>query len=231
MRALTIAMAWLAVVVVVDGAWALDDFPLDDGWSWSYGSTDGTSSVESSIAGTTPVIGGVAVVRHNVVTGVNAQVYDNFWTRDAEGRLLLHGAHNPGWFWIFYDPPLVFVRAQPLNVGDEWCTEFLQYEYLGDPTPDGPYVFCLTLAAAATVTVPAGEYAAIGIDEVPLRGPGFNVLGARVAGDLRTPFSWLADGVGEVRFTMGGLEYELLSFVSPTPTEVTTWSEVKALFE
>jgi hypothetical protein len=231
MRVLASSMTCLAVVICIACARAQELFPLAEGCSWSYRSTDGTSDFEASITGTTAVIDGVAVVRHNVVTGENAQVFDNFWTRDGEGRILLHGAHNPGWFWAYYDPPLVFVRAQPLQVGDEWCTEFRMYDYINDPEPDGPYVYCLSLASAGTITVPAGEFPANGIETAAPPRAGFDVFGARVEGDLRTPFSWLVDGVGEVRFTMSQKEYELLDYVVPTSTVATTWGAVKALFE
>ncbi len=231
MRTASLLSLWVFTVAIAASVAAQDYFPLAEGWTWMYASTDGSSTDLVTISGMAPVIGGTAVVRHEVISGEDAQEFYNFWTRDGEGRTLLHGAFNPSGFLAYYDPPIVWYGVPPLFVGDEWCTEFLMYASLGDPSPDGPYVYCKTVSAAQTISVPAGVFSAIGTEDLPPPRAGYNVLGARVSGNLRTPTAWAADGVGEVRFSMGAREYELLGYTGPVNAVTTTWGDVKALFE
>ncbi len=211
-------------------AGAQDYFPLADGATWMYESTDGASTDLVVVDGMAPVIGGVAVVRHEVMSGADAQEVYNFWTRDAAGRVLLHGAHNTDGFLAYYDPPIVWLDTPPLSVGDQWCSEFFWYDAIGDPDPSGPYTICYAVTAAETIIVPAGAFAAIGIDDVPLLRGGYNLLGVRVSGAARTA-DWYAENVGEVRFSLGETVFDLHGYQVPVAAVATTWSEVKALFE
>lgn len=227
MRSIVIVLAGMLIAGQVR---AQNYFPLADGATWMYESTDGASTDLVVVDGMAPVIGGVAVVRHEVISGADAQEVFNFWTRDAAGRVLLHGAHNPDGFLAYYDPPIVWLDTPPLGVGDHWCSEFFWFGSVGDPDPSGPYTICFGATAAETITVPAGTFAAIGIDDVPLLRGGYNLLGERVTGAVRTA-DWYAENVGEVRFSLGETVFDLYGYKVPVAAVATTWSEVKALFE
>jgi hypothetical protein len=220
----------LAGLLVAGRVCAQDYFPLTDGATWMYESADGASTDLVVVDGMAPVIGGVAVVRHSVYSGADAQEVFNFWTRDAAGRVLLHGAYNPSGFVAYYDPPIVWLDVPPLNVGDQWCSEFYWHDSVSDPAPAGPYTICYTVTGAETITVPAGTFAAIGVDETLLLRGGYNLLGERATGAARTA-DWYAENVGQIRFSLGWTVYDLLEYNHSVGVDTTTWSEVKALFE
>ena len=234
-----LALSWPAA----GPARAVDYHPLDVGNVWQYtSSVDGDQTME--IVGERTVLGVVTRVRRQTLA---TQTFENYWTRDAAGHLLLHGARNlTSPFEVAYFPPMRKVEA-PLHLGRNWITEDVHLFSLdGTPWGDPPIDYYGEVLTEGEVTVPAGTFYAYGVGyEVYGRaesglltrdGRSYDLEGRRVDGGAGRPLDatdWYADGVGEPWMSWyedEELGFKLVSFNLPTPARETSWGRVRWLY-
>ncbi len=217
-------------------------FPLEPDWSWVYAQPGGLDFWTISLDGQ-EIVGGVptTALREDIPpTSTPAQVVRNFWTRDVEGAVRLHGAQNVTDGVSFtYEPPLLMVQP-PLHLGDFWTTT-LYVRFSDDPDPLGPYDLTYAVEAEADVTVPAGVFHGWGIGQPLVLPPGakaalatgHDLLGRRLgaAGAKRIVNDWFALEIGRVQFHFGdGAPWTLVDYSSPVPNDASSWGAVKNLY-
>jgi hypothetical protein len=228
-----VALLAAGISLLATASAAQDYFPLYPGWSWQYQRVGGGGVLLVDIVGTLEIFGQTTFVRHNVITGTGAQVFDNYWSRDGQGQVLLHGAHNEDGFTAFYDPPIVYIEAPPLMVGDEWCTSYLFYDSPDDPDPTGPYDYCAGVLDQQMVTVPVGTFDGFFVDSIePVlarRGARYGILGNRIEGRDVPTSSCYAAGTGMIIYVADGA-YELTGASGPVAVQPSTWGGIKALY-
>jgi len=229
------------VVCPVSGA-AQDYFPLDIGNEWYYES-DLAETQLMTIIGEEVILGTVTRVRRQEM---EADLFENFWTRDSAGNLSLHGARSLMYddFEVAYLPPIRMVDA-PLELGKSWVTEgVLPHDLDGTPWDGEPFDYPLTVYSEGFVSVPAGEFYSygVGFDTGPLllqspSGDAFDVFGRHIAvEEILTEVNttdWYCDGIGLVQHTTyaaGQHALQLHWWSTPVSTESSSWGRVKRLF-
>lgn len=240
-RVSLMAAVFLAVPLTVS---ADDFFPLEIGMRWEYVS-DAFNPVSFEITGERTILGKVTRVRRETN---GFQVYENYWTKDEEGNVYLHGSVNLT-FGIddaaAYSPPIRMVQV-PLVDGITWTTYGIQQFDLDGNYESGPFDFRQRVYGSGQLEVPAGEFFAFGIgnpDNPILReshGALFDLLGRRVDVDGENyiegggyPTQWYSASVGVVMFNAyatPSLAHRLASWSFPTPVSPTSWGGVKALY-
>jgi hypothetical protein len=205
-----------------------DYFPLNEGWTWTYAMLDG-GVVEAAIEGWVKFEGEMTIERLVEVTGPQAQIVHNYWTKDSEGNVFLHGAYNEDGFVAAYDPPIPFIDA-PLYQGKTWL---VSTDLNGEPILDYYYVVDYEGETIVTAGTFYGYRVKIDVPEKSLvtkNGASYDLLGFR-RGDAETPDvpfgDTFVDGVGMV---IGAFEGELISWQGPVATENSTWGDLKALY-
>ncbi|MCK4512471.1 hypothetical protein KAW64_12070 [bacterium] len=220
--------------------------PLDIGTEWHYADElDQTHS--RAMTGTREVLGVDTVVRHEEIWQGETlvDVFENYWTEDAEGDLYLHGAANLMSRWpLAYVPPVLMVDA-PLQEGKSWVTENIQrYELDGTPWGD-PFNYDLRVYSEGDISVPAGTFYAYAVgdtavyaDAREVSGQILDVFGCRVTGSALAGsgnrddifVEWYSENVGVVRHGLYSPPEHNMELISLTPVEVASWGRVKALF-
>ncbi len=183
-------------------------FRLDPSDDASFETPSGSTLSRDVTVDETLVTGVVATRIENEETeiGGSSQTYWNYWTF-ADGQLFLHGFWRPvEEFGRVYDPPVLWIDADP-TVGDAWQTQFQAFDFTtGDPT--GQPRTDVAVTAAETIDVPAGSFEVLLFEYVDQRvaKSGFDLLGRR-AGPARnteppiaiTVFEWRSVTTGLVR--------------------------------
>jgi len=220
------------VCATLASAQAPDYQPLLSGWEWTFITGQG-GDLSEQVAGQLVIHGHLTTEIHCVETVPIPQVYHNYWTKDVDGNVYLHGAWNDSGFVLSYEPPILWV-APPLAVGKTWSSTPQFFDGLDDANPGDFHTLAYEVAALADVTVPAGVFAAANIVFVmpwtvtARDGLTYDLCGRRLPDDaVREDGRWVAEGVGRVKET----DWELASYIDPLPNETSTWSDVKRLFQ
>ncbi len=218
-------------------AFAVSYMPLATGMTWDYTSPS-AGPHNMMMCGTRVVHGVVTSVRHQSEA---AQVYENYWSDDADGTLYLHGAWNVTHdFKAVYVPPIVFLQP-PLAVGRTWANPHIQVEdFEGNPAGD-PFSYPMAVFEDVVLTVPAGSFHCYGVGfdaggftaragTMTFTATGRRIDAGTTPASVGSATDWFSEGVGEVRFAGGADVYDLVGWGAPTDTRPATWGAIKALF-
>jgi len=201
-------------------------FPLVLDSVWEYSITEGTSTV--GITGTATINGLETYVRLSILTGPHAQTVINYWSLNEEGDVFLHGASNADGFSVTYDPPILWLDP-PLSVGQSWIVETMA---------DNQFLsFTTGIIWEGEVTVPAGLFHTYGRailgGQVLLfadRYGSHDLLGFRVDPQRQRDdvSEWYNNGTGMIKDQYAN--HQLVDYMIPVGVEVSSWSELKALY-
>lgn len=172
------------------------------------------------------------------------QTYENFRTRDAQGRVFLQGTRNLTFPAEFAYTPALLYLDPPMVEGQTWTTTGVVITDFGGGSPGAPFDITFGAGSVGTLVVPAGSFAAVGIGQAPsppltrlAAAPALDALGHhRAASSAGTqtlePDLRFSDGVGFVQVLpgAGGDPYRLVRYAAPIAVEPTTWVRMKALF-
>jgi len=243
MSALAVVGVLLACAVA---AHATSYHPLAEGTEWHY-ADDQAQTHSKVIVGHFDVLGVDTVVRHEEIWQEETliDVFENYWTEDAEGDLYLHGAANLMSRWpVAYVPPILMVDA-PLQEGKSWVTENIQaYELDGTPVW-GPFDYDLRVYSEGDVSVLAGTFYAYAVGDTAVQpgvreagGHFFDILGRCATESALTGrgsrddifVEWYSENVGVVRHGLYSPPEHNMELISMTPVETASWGRLKALF-
>jgi hypothetical protein len=235
------AFLWALVVTFTRPGLAWDYHPLELGWEWYY--ENALSETEHiSITGQREVLGTMTVVRRHEVVSQLPQVFENFWSKDVDGNLFLHGAINYSYpIELAYIPPLRIVDA-PLFLHKAWTTEGVHTFDLSGTPIGGPFDYPLRVYFEGDTQVPAGTFYAYGIGFDILsqvtsygREVRFDVFGRRVESPIPTDdgdiTEWYTDGLGLIQHTASTIEeriFKLHWWNSAVPIVPETWGRIKS---
>jgi hypothetical protein len=197
-------------------------FPDDIGWRWEFVAGTNRASIEN--VGTVTVIGREAIIRRYLVNDLN--VLDEYWSTDAQGNVLMHGWHQPGFPRTrTFDPPIVFLSA-PLVQGDAWEQTFDVYNDLAGTQYNEQATTVMIVATAGTISLPYGDVFAFGVDDTRVNRVAADECSARAQ-----PTRWFADGIGPVQFLFQAQLFQLEA-VTPAvlPVAIGSWGAVKARY-
>ncbi len=221
------------MTVGVRPATAQSYLPLAVGNHWEYATTDGRHETQR-ISGTKSLNGHTVYVKLYEASSENEGL-ENYWTEDADGRLLLHGfwLGLSGW-GILYEPPLVLADA-PLSPGKTWTCSMNPYR-LPEMEPLEPWIGHFEVVESGEVETPAGTFFAYGVSNMQLVGM---LAERRVTADGRVvrpdgtvatasvqATDWYSPGLGEVRY----YDYYLTGYGFPTPALASSWGRLKSLY-
>jgi len=214
-------------------------FRLDPSDDASFETPSGSTLSRDVTVDETLVTGVVATRIENEETeiGGSSQTYWNYWTF-ADGQLFLHGFWRPvEGFGRVYDPPLLWIDADP-SVGAAWQSEVQALDFVtGDATSQAR--LDVTVTAAETIDVPAGTFDVLlfeYVDQQVIKG-GFDVFGRRTGLVRQTEPSlplafreWRAAETGLVRTAFGAdAESDWFELVGGTVDgAVRSWGSVKS---
>ena len=234
-------LSWLllGVLSIVPGAARGQDYhPLTPGLTWRYENASG-SVLDVSMLGTEEIDAETTYLRREIYPD---QVVLNYWTREVDGTLLLHGARNLTFrYRAYYDPPIHMLEA-PFLSGHTWGPTVVTVcdETGGGGSCDEVSYTGEVVAVNESLTVPNGTYSAAGV-QIALAPVGvsalapFDVLGRYVELTGRSGAAdtdWYSDGTGIVRqeWAFSGEVWDLHETGTTTPVTRVRWSDVKARY-
>lgn len=214
--------------------------PLNPGTTWELAQSGGAIATVA-VMGQETLLGRPAT---RIRWTLPDQTYENFWTRDAQGRVFLQGARNLTFPAEFAYTPALLYLDPPMVEGQTWTTTGVVITDFSGGSPGAPIDITFGAGFVGTLVVPAGSFAAVGIGQAPpppltLRAaaPAYDALGRhRTVSSAGTqtlePDLWFSDGVGFVQMLpgAGGDPYRLVRYAAPIAVEPTTWGRMKALF-
>ncbi len=221
----TLLTAALIVALALSAAAQPNWQPLAFGWTWTY--VDGLSVQNGVVLGDANVRGRtVREIRHEEI---GTQVYRNYWSRDAEGNVFLHGFINDTVALSrSYEPPVLWIPGV-LEVGTSWLTAVDIYVGLDGYDLDSTAVLAFRVTDNRVLDLPAGLFDAWSVTDDTLPGrteSAFTITGRRrESGKAVSLTRWYSHGFGLVK----EWGWELTDF-TPVATERAAWGDVKALY-
>jgi len=222
---------FLLIIASLVAAQPPDYQPLSPGWSWTY-ITDEGGYLTKHVADHLEVHGHFTTVIQCVELAPYPQVYQNYWTKDPDGNVYLHGAWNEDGFLWTYEPPILLV-SPPLYPGRNWSSTSRFYRSYDNSSPDTLLTLTYEVIARSDVTVPAGVFKSANVVSVipqpscARHGNAYDLLGRCLpAGRAYENGEWVSDGIGRIK----DAAWELEEFTAPLPAEFSSWGDVKLLF-